>query len=125
MRNRRARIASAETSRSGRSRCHCATIRSMWSDSRSGKILAGKVPYRCVRYASTTMACGSTRSLARAPSRKAVTTGSPAGIPESWIVEEHPDDEADAVVNVYQLAPSRTYGLVRTVALSALEHAIE
>ena len=43
-----------------------------------------------------------------------------AGIPEFWLVEEHPDDEADAVVNMYQLTPARAYGLARTVALSAL-----
>jgi Uma2 family endonuclease len=48
-----------------------------------------------------------------------------AGIPEFWIVEEHPDDEADAMVDIYRLTPSRAYGLVRTVALSALEHQIE
>jgi Uma2 family endonuclease len=43
-----------------------------------------------------------------------------AGIPEFWLVEEHPDDEADAVVNIYRLAPSGSYALTRTVDLSVL-----
>jgi len=29
------------------------------------------------------------------------------------------------MINIYRLTPSRTYGLVRAVALSALEHPIE
>jgi Uma2 family endonuclease len=48
-----------------------------------------------------------------------------AGIPEFWLVEEHPDDEADAMINIYKLTPARTYGLAQTAALSALEHTIE
>ncbi len=48
-----------------------------------------------------------------------------AGIPEFWLVEQHPEDINDAEVNIYQLAPSRAYTLVRSVALSALEQEIE
>jgi len=48
-----------------------------------------------------------------------------AGIPEYWLAEQHPDDVNDAMINIYRLTPSRTYGLVRAVALSALEHPIE
>jgi Uma2 family endonuclease len=43
-----------------------------------------------------------------------------AGIPEFWLVEEHADDEADAVVNVHRLDNGR-YTLVRSVDLSVLE----
>jgi Uma2 family endonuclease len=43
-----------------------------------------------------------------------------AGIPEFWLVEEHADDEADAVINVHQLDDGR-YRLVRSVDLSVLE----
>ena len=43
-----------------------------------------------------------------------------AGIPEFWLVEEHPDDEADAVVNIYRLTPGGRYDLERSVDLSAL-----
>jgi Uma2 family endonuclease len=43
-----------------------------------------------------------------------------AGIPEFWLVEEHPDDDADAVVNVYRLTPAGVYALVGTNDLSAL-----
>ncbi len=47
-----------------------------------------------------------------------------AGIPEYWIVEQHPDDEADAMVNMYQLTPAGRYGLARTVALSELQASV-
>jgi Uma2 family endonuclease len=48
-----------------------------------------------------------------------------AGIPELWLVEEHPDDEADAIVNVYRLEPAGVYALTRKVALSALTDELE
>ncbi|OLB80658.1 MAG: hypothetical protein AUI14_05885 [Actinobacteria bacterium 13_2_20CM_2_71_6] len=44
-----------------------------------------------------------------------------AGIPEFWLVEEHPEDEADAVINIYRLAESGAYALVRSVDLSVLQ----
>ncbi len=43
-----------------------------------------------------------------------------AGIPEFWLVEEHPDDDADAVVKMYRLTPRGNYALERSVDLSAL-----
>jgi Uma2 family endonuclease len=43
-----------------------------------------------------------------------------AGIPEFWLVEQHPDDDYDAVINVYLLSPEGRYALDRTVDLSAL-----
>ena len=43
-----------------------------------------------------------------------------AGIPEYWIVGQHPDDEADAMINMYRLTPAGRYGLARTVSLSEL-----
>jgi Uma2 family endonuclease len=42
-----------------------------------------------------------------------------AGIPEFWLVEEHPGDEADAVVNIFRLGAAGAYALVRSVELSA------
>ena len=47
-----------------------------------------------------------------------------AGIPEFWLVEEHPDDEADAVVNIYRLN-SGSYAPLPAVDLSALEGELE
>jgi Uma2 family endonuclease len=47
-----------------------------------------------------------------------------AGIPEFWLVEEHADDEADAVVNIYRLN-SGSYALLRSIDLSALERELE
>ena len=43
-----------------------------------------------------------------------------AGIPEYWLVERHPEDDYDAVINVYLLSPDGRYVLDRTVDLSAL-----
>jgi Uma2 family endonuclease len=43
-----------------------------------------------------------------------------AGIPEYWLVEQHPDDDYDAVINVHLLSPDGRYVLDRTVDLSAL-----
>ncbi len=43
-----------------------------------------------------------------------------AGIPEMWLVDEHPENPMDAMVGVYELTPSQSYKLVRTVALSSL-----
>jgi Uma2 family endonuclease len=43
-----------------------------------------------------------------------------AGIPEFWLVEEHPEDEADAVINMHRLAADGAYTLVRSVDLSVL-----
>jgi hypothetical protein len=36
-----------------------------------------------------------------------------------------PEDEADAVVNIYRLANTERYELIRSVDLSALEHESE
>jgi Uma2 family endonuclease len=44
-----------------------------------------------------------------------------ASIPELWLVEPHPSDEAEAMVTIYQLNPRKSYALARTVALSDLE----
>jgi Uma2 family endonuclease len=44
-----------------------------------------------------------------------------AGIPEFWLVEEDPEDESDAVVNIHRLAGTGSYELVRSVNLSELE----
>ncbi len=46
-----------------------------------------------------------------------------AGIPEFWLVEEHPEDESDAVVNIHELTDTGSYRLVRSVHLSDLEKA--
>jgi Uma2 family endonuclease len=43
-----------------------------------------------------------------------------AGIPEMWLVDEHPENPMDAMIGVYELGPSQSYKLVRTVALSSL-----
>jgi Uma2 family endonuclease len=43
-----------------------------------------------------------------------------AGIPEFWLVEEHPDEDADAVINIYRLTPHGNYAFERSVDLSAL-----
>ncbi len=47
-----------------------------------------------------------------------------AGIPEFWLVEEHPDDEADAVINIHRLTEAGTYALMRSVGLSTLQKEI-
>jgi Uma2 family endonuclease len=47
-----------------------------------------------------------------------------AGIPEYWLVEEHPTDEADAVVNIHKLTDAGSYTLVRSVHLSTLQKEI-
>jgi Uma2 family endonuclease len=44
-----------------------------------------------------------------------------AGIPEFWLVEQHPDDEADAMVNIHELSNTGSYRLTRSVSLSDLE----
>src|SRR2546430_6628108 len=44
-----------------------------------------------------------------------------AGVPEFLPVEEDPEDEADAVINIYRLAESGAYALVRSVDLSVLQ----
>lgn len=43
-----------------------------------------------------------------------------AGIPTYWLVEPHPDDEWDAMVQIFQLGPTG-YTVTRTVPLSELE----
>lgn len=48
-----------------------------------------------------------------------------AGIPEFWLVEEHPEDEADALVNICQLSTTGHYELARSVDLSTLEQESE
>jgi Uma2 family endonuclease len=48
-----------------------------------------------------------------------------AGIPEFWLVEQHPDDESDAVINIYRLGHGEHYELARSVTLSDLEQEIE
>jgi len=48
-----------------------------------------------------------------------------AGIPEFWLVEEHPEDEADALVNIYRLSTNGHYELARSVDLSILEQESE
>jgi Uma2 family endonuclease len=44
-----------------------------------------------------------------------------AGIPEYWIVDQHPADERDALVQVFRLTPGGEYALTEKVALSELE----
>jgi Uma2 family endonuclease len=44
-----------------------------------------------------------------------------AGIPEFWLVEEHPEDESDGMVNIHELTDTGSYDLVRSVSLSYLE----
>ncbi|BCB80192.1 hypothetical protein GCM10022251_06380 [Phytohabitans flavus] len=47
-----------------------------------------------------------------------------AGIPEFWLVEEHPDLPADAVIKQHQLTRTATgaaYSIVRTITLFELE----
>jgi Uma2 family endonuclease len=44
-----------------------------------------------------------------------------AGIPEFWLVEEHPERPTDAIINIYRLGPTDQFDLARTAALSALE----
>ena len=48
-----------------------------------------------------------------------------AGIPEFWLVERHPDDADDAMVNTYRLTPGSVYLLTRRVALSELTGELE
>lgn len=43
-----------------------------------------------------------------------------AGIAGFWLVDEHPEDEADAVINMYRLAADGAYTLIRSVDLSGL-----
>jgi hypothetical protein len=44
-----------------------------------------------------------------------------AGIPEFWLVEEHPERPTDAIINIYRFGPTDQFDLARTAALSALE----
>jgi Uma2 family endonuclease len=44
-----------------------------------------------------------------------------ARIREFWLVESDPDDDRDALINIYQLTPRNSYTLVDTVTLSKLE----
>jgi Uma2 family endonuclease len=44
-----------------------------------------------------------------------------AHIPEFWLVEPDPDDDRDALINIFRLTPRNAYILVDTVALSKLE----
>lgn len=47
-----------------------------------------------------------------------------AGIPEFWLVEEHPDLSSDAVIQQYELSRTATgaaYAVARTITLSELE----
>jgi len=45
-----------------------------------------------------------------------------AGIPEFWLVEEHPDVPSDALVQQHRLTPTAdAYTVVRTIRLSDLE----
>jgi Uma2 family endonuclease len=44
-----------------------------------------------------------------------------ARIREFWLVESDPDDDRDALINIYRLTPRNAYALVETVALSKLE----
>ncbi|MEN3306586.1 MAG: hypothetical protein V7603_2788, partial [Micromonosporaceae bacterium] len=41
--------------------------------------------------------------------------------PEFWLVEPDPDDDRDALINIFRLTPRNAYILVDTVALSKLE----
>jgi Uma2 family endonuclease len=43
-----------------------------------------------------------------------------AGIPEYWLIEEHSEDDFDAVVNIYRLSSDGRYALDRSVDLSTL-----
>jgi len=44
-----------------------------------------------------------------------------AHIREFWLVEPHPDDDRDALINIFRLTPRNNYAMVETVALSKLE----
>jgi Uma2 family endonuclease len=44
-----------------------------------------------------------------------------AGIPEYWIVDQHPTDQQDALVQIYRLTPGAEYALVEKVFLAELE----
>jgi Uma2 family endonuclease len=44
-----------------------------------------------------------------------------AGIPEFWLVEQHPDDAFDAIIKQHKLSAAGGYDLVRTITLSDLE----
>lgn len=44
-----------------------------------------------------------------------------AGIPQFWLVETHPKDTFDAIINQHELAPDGSYKLVRSISLTELE----
>lgn len=44
-----------------------------------------------------------------------------AGIPEFWLVEEHPDVPSDAVIQQHRLTSAGAYAAVRTLTLAELE----